>query len=182
MFEIRFHGRGGQGVVLASRILASAFFKEGMFVQAFPSFGAERRGAPVIAYARASSEEIKARYGIYKPDCVIVLDPSLTKGMRITTGIKNDSWVIINTDKKPSEYKGLNSFKVATVDATSIARRHRLGSLSMPIVNTTILGVFPALTQRVTIDSVLDSIQENVPSRPEENAQAALEASRSLNV
>ena len=97
-------------------------------------------------------------------------------------GLKNDRWVIINTDKKPSEYKGLDSFKVATVDATSIARRYHLGSPSMPIVNTTILGAFPVLIQRVTLDSVLDSIRENVPSKAEENAQAALEASRSLNV
>ena len=182
MFEIRFHGRGGQGVVLASRVLASAFFKEGNFVQAFPSFGAERRGAPVIAYARADGDEIKARYGIYKPDCVIVLDQRLTKVASIAVGLKKEGWIIINSDKKPSEYRELNPFRIATIDATSIARRYHLGRSSSPMVNTTILGAFPELTRMVSIDSILESIRENVPSKPEDNAQAALEASRSIRV
>ena len=79
MYEIRFHGRGGQGAVVASIVLASAFFKEGKFVQAFPSFGAERRGAPVVAFTRVSDQEIRERFGIYEPDCLIILDSSLTR-------------------------------------------------------------------------------------------------------
>jgi pyruvate ferredoxin oxidoreductase gamma subunit len=176
MFEIRFHGRGGQGVVLASTVLASAFFKEGKFVQAFPSFGAERRGAPVIAYTRVSDREISVRFGIYHPDCVIVLDPSLTKHQGITSGLKEGHWIIMNSDKNPGDYPYLSLYRVATVDANSIARKYGLGNPSMPIINTTILGAFPRVTEKVTIDSVLDAIRENSPSKPEENAQAAMDA------
>ena len=182
MFEIRFHGRGGQGVVLASTVLASAFFKEGKFVQAFPSFGAERRGAPVIAYTRVSGQEICIRFGIYHPDCVIVLDPSLTKQRDITSGLKEGHWIIMNTDKNPEDYPSLNIYRVATIDANSIARKYGLGSPSMPIINTTILGAFPRVTEKVTIDSVLDAIRENSPSKPEENAQAALDAYGSVTL
>ena len=176
MFEIRFHGRGGQGVVLASIVLASAFFKEGKFVQAFPSFGAERRGAPVIAYTRISDREIIARFSIYHPDCVIILDPSLTKQGGITSGLEEGHWIIMNSDKNPDDYPSLSTYHVATVDANSIARRYGLGSPSMPIINTTILGAFPKVIEKVTLDSVLDAIRENSPSKPEENARAALDA------
>ncbi len=181
MFEIRFHGRGGQGVVLASRLLVWAFFKEGKFVQAFPSFGTERRGAPVIAYARASDNEIRARYGIYRPDCVVVLDPSLVKGKDITQGLKTDHWVIINTHKNPASYPYLGNYRVATVNASAIARKHHLGTPSMPMVNTTILGAFPKVTHAVSIGSVVDAIREYVASGTEDNAKAALEAYESLN-
>lgn len=181
MFEIRFHGRGGQGVVLASRLLAWAFFREGKFVQAFPSFGAERRGAPVIAYVRASDDKIRARYRIYRPDCVVVLDPSLVKGKAITQGLKTDCWVIINTHNSPGSYPGLDNYRIATVNASSIARKYHLGTSSMPLVNTTILGAFPKLTHTLSIGSVLDAIREHIPSRPEENAKAALEAYESLD-
>ncbi len=180
MFEIRLHGRGGQGVVLASRLLAWAFFKEGKFVQAFPSFGAERRGAPVIAYARASDNEIRARYGIYRPNCVIVLDPSLVKGKGVTPGLKPDRWVIINTHKNPDSYPELGAYRVATVDASAIALEHHLGTSSMPMVNTTILGALPRVTHAVTIGSIVDAIREHIPSGTEDNARAALEAYESL--
>jgi len=182
MFEIRFHGRGGQGVVLAARLLASAFFKDGKFVQAFPSFGAERRGAPVVSFARANGNPIRARFGIYKPDCVIVLDSSLVKAKAVTMGLKSDHWIILNTDKITTDYPDLGAYRVATVNASAIARKHRLGTAAMPMVNTTILGAFPKVTQMVSIDSVIDSIRENMHSKSEENAQAALEAYESLSL
>ena len=182
MFEIRFHGRGGQGIVLASRLLASAFFKDGKFVQAFPSFGAERRGAPVISYTRASKDPIRARFGIYTPDCVIVLDSSLTRGKDLAKGLKKDHWIIVNTDKAAKDFSALGEYRVATVNANEIARKHRLGSSAMPMVNTTILGAFSKVTEMVSIDSVLDSIRENVLTKPEVNAQAALEAYEALNL
>jgi len=182
MFEIRFHGRGGQGVVLAARLLASAFFKDGKFVQAFPSFGAERRGAPVVAFARASGDPIRARFGIYTPDCVIVLDSSLAKGKAVTMGLKSDHWIIINTDKNINDFSGLKNFQVATVNANAIARKHQLGTPAMPLVNTTILGAFPKVTRMVSIDSVLDAIRENLHSKSEENARAAMEAYESLSL
>ncbi|MDI7259470.1 MAG: 2-oxoacid:acceptor oxidoreductase family protein [Thermodesulfobacteriota bacterium] len=176
MFEIRFHGRGGQGAVVASIVLASAFFKEGKCVQAFPSFGAERRGAPVVAFTRISDQEIRERFGIYKPDCVIILDSSLTQRKDITSGLKEGHWIIINSDKKPEEYADLGPYRVATLDANSISLKYGLGSSAVPIVNTTILGAFSKVTQTVKIESVLHAVRENAPSKPENNANAAREA------
>jgi pyruvate ferredoxin oxidoreductase gamma subunit len=180
MFEIRFHGRGGQGVVLASTVLASAFFKEGKFVQAFPSFGAERRGAPVMAFTRVSDQEIRERFGIYKPDCLVILDASLTKQEGTTSGLKKGGWIIINSEGNPDDYASLDIYRVAAIDANSIARKYKLGSPSMPIINTTILGAFAKVTQEVTIESVIAAIEENSPVKPEENARAALDAYRSI--
>jgi 2-oxoacid:acceptor oxidoreductase gamma subunit (pyruvate/2-ketoisovalerate family) len=180
MFEIRFHGRGGQGVVVASTVLASAFFKEGKFIQAFPSFGAERRGAPVTAFTRVSDHEIRERFGIYKPDCLIVLDSSLTKKATLTSGLKQGQWIIINSDRKPGDYAFLGDFRVATVDGNSIAKKHGLGTSSIPIVNTTILGALPKVTALLRIESILEAVREHAPSKPEKNAEAALEAYQSV--
>jgi 2-oxoacid:acceptor oxidoreductase gamma subunit (pyruvate/2-ketoisovalerate family) len=176
MYEIRFHGRGGQGAVVASTVLASAFFKEKKFVQAFPSFGAERRGAPVVAFTRVSDQEIRERFGIYEPDCLIILDSSLTRRKDIALGLKEGQWIIINSDKRPEDYLFLGPYRVATLDANTIAQKYGLGSASVPIVNTTILGAFSRVTQAVTIESIMDAVRENVPSQPENNAKAALEA------
>jgi pyruvate ferredoxin oxidoreductase gamma subunit len=176
MYEIRFHGRGGQGAVVASTVLASAFFKEGKFVQAFPSFGAERRGAPVVAFTRVSDHEIRERFGIYEPDCLIILDSSLTRREGIALGLKEGHWIIINSDKRPEDYSFLGPYRVATLDANSLAQKYGLGSVSVPIVNTTILGAFSKATQAVAIDSIMDAVRENVPSKPENNAKAAMEA------
>jgi 2-oxoacid:acceptor oxidoreductase gamma subunit (pyruvate/2-ketoisovalerate family) len=176
MYEIRFHGRGGQGAVVASIVLASAFFKEGRFVQAFPSFGAERRGAPVVSFTRVSEQEIRERYGIYEPDCLVILDSSLTHREDIVSGLKEDHWIIINCDKRPENYTDLGPYRVATLDANSISLKYGLGSSAVPIVNTTILGAFSRVTETVKIESVLAAIRENAPSKPENNANAAREA------
>jgi len=176
MYEIRFHGRGGQGAVVASTVLASAFFKEKKFIQAFPSFGAERRGAPVVAFTRVSDQEIRERFGIYEPDCLIILDSSLTRRQGIASGLKEGHWIIINSDRRPEDYLFLGPYRVATLDANSIAQKFGLGSVSVPIVNTTILGAFAKATQTVTIESIMEAVRQNVPSKPENNAKAALEA------
>ena len=166
---------------MACSVLASAFFKEGKFVQAFPSFGAERRGAPVLAFTRISDQEIDVRFGIYKPDCLVVLDASLAKKPGITSGLKDGHWIIINSDQKPADFPLSGMYPVATIDASSIARKYRLGSPSVPIINTTILGAFARVTGMIKIESILEAIRESVPSNPEENAQAALEAYRAVN-
>jgi pyruvate ferredoxin oxidoreductase gamma subunit/2-oxoisovalerate ferredoxin oxidoreductase gamma subunit len=176
MYEIRFHGRGGQGAVVASTVLATAFFKENKFVQAFPSFGAERRGAPVLAFTRVSDHEIRERFGIYEPDCLIFLDSSLTHRKGIVSGLKEGQWIIINSDKRPEDYRDLGPYRVATLDANSIAQKYGLGSHAVPIVNTTILGAFSKATRTVSIESIMDAVREQVPSKPENNARAALEA------
>jgi len=180
MFEIRFHGRGGQGVVVASTVLASAFFREGKFVQAFPSFGGERRGAPVTAFTRVSDQEIRERFGIYRPDCLFILDSSLTGKTNVTSGLKPGHWIIVNSDRKPADYSFLAGYRVATVDGNSIAKKHGLGTPAMPIVNTTILGALPRVTSLLKIESILESVREYAPSKPEKNAEAALEAYHSV--
>lgn len=167
-------------MVLASTVLASAFFKEGKFVQAFPSFGAERRGAPVMAFTRVSNQEIRERFGIYKPDCLVILDPSLTKQEGTFSGLNKGGWIIINGEGNPDDYASLDLYRVAAIDANSIARKHKLGSPSTPIINTTILGAFAKVTQEVTIESVVASIRENSTVKPEENARAALDAYGSI--
>ncbi|MFB3886544.1 MAG: 2-oxoacid:acceptor oxidoreductase family protein [Thermodesulfobacteriota bacterium] len=176
MYEIRFHGRGGQGAVVASVVLASAFFKEGKFVQAFPSFGAERRGAPVVSFVRVNDREIRHRFGIYHPDSLIILDSSLTHRKDITTGLKQGHWIIVNSDQKPETFSGLGPYRIATLDANSISLKYGLGSPAVPIVNTTILGAFSRVTEAVKIESVLEAVSENAPSKPKNNMKAAQEA------
>ncbi len=177
MIEIRFHGRGGQGSVIASKILAKAFFMEGKYVSAFPYFGVERRGAPVTAFTRVDERPIRAKYQIYEPDYVIVLDPSLLKAVDVLKGLKKDGWVLINTIKTPDEIKKeLNHDKIATVDATSIAIKHHLGSQAAPIVNTAILGAFSKVSGLVKIETVMNAIRESAPAKQEENALAAKDA------
>ena len=162
--------------MVASIVLASAFFREGQFVQAFPSFGAERRGAPVVSFTRASHRQIRERFGIYKPDCLIILDSSLTLRKEITSGLKEGHWIVINSDKAPQDYAHLGPYRVATLDANSISLKHGLGSAAVPIVNTTILGAFSRVTDGVKIESVLGAVREYAPSKPENNAEAAREA------
>lgn len=176
MIAIRFHGRGGQGAVIASKLLANAFFREGWQVQAFPSFGAERTGAPVMAFLRIDRKPITAHYQIYEPDHVIVLDPVLLKTVNVTAGLRPGGWVLANSSRQPSEIDISPEFGVATCDATAIALAHGLGSRTMPIVNTAIAGSFSACTGLVTLDSVVAAIADVVPAAVEANQDAAREA------
>src|SRR3989338_7521379 len=127
MTEIKFYGRGGQGAVVASIILANAAFREGKFVQAFPFYGIERRGAPVWAYTRIDTKPIRTRGQISAPGVAIVLDPCLVDLLDVTQGLKPGGTIVINTDKKLSEFDFAKRFNVSTCDATSIAVRHGLG-------------------------------------------------------
>jgi len=176
MIEIRFHGRGGQGAVVASKILACAFFKEGQWVQSFPAFGVERRGAPVMAFLRVDASKILLRTNVYYPEHLVVLDPTLIDAIDVTAGLKPGGSILINSAKSPADFPKLAAFKVATVDANKLAIKYRLGSRSSPIVNTAILGSFAKSTGLVSIDSVTASIIEEVPLKPENNANAAKEA------
>jgi 2-oxoacid:acceptor oxidoreductase gamma subunit (pyruvate/2-ketoisovalerate family) len=176
MFEIRFHGRGGQGSVIASEILSKAIFSEGKDVQSFPFFGVERRGAPVQAYTRIDDKPIRVKTNIYTPDCVVVLDPSLLKSQNVTAGLKEGGYLLINTEKKPEDIAIAFNGLIATVDATDIALKFGLGSKSAPIVNTAILGALAKVTGLVRIDSLTTAIGDSVPSKPEANSAAAKEA------
>jgi len=171
LIEIRFHGRGGQGAVVASNMLADAAFREGKHVQAFPFFGVERRGAPVSSFTRINDIPIKIRSQVYNPDYVIVLDSTLIDIIDVTSGLKRNGIIIINTDKKPSDFN--LSFKVATIDATSIALDNKLGSKMAPIVNTSILGAFAKVSGIISLESIILAIKESDISKKEDNIKAA---------
>jgi 2-oxoacid:acceptor oxidoreductase gamma subunit (pyruvate/2-ketoisovalerate family) len=157
--EIRIHGRGGQGGVTAAELLARAAFKEGKWVQSFPFFGAERRGAPVKAFARLSDEPILVRSQIYNPDYVIVLDSGLLDLVDVTEGMKEDGIVIVNTQKKPEELN-LEQHRVATVDATGIALELQLVVAGLPVLNTTMLGAFAKATGEIKLESAVEVIKQ----------------------
>ena len=176
MFEVRFHGRGGQGAVTAANILAIAAFKEGKYVQAFPIFGVERRGAPVAAFFRMDDKPIDIKTQIYEPDTVVVLDPTLIDVVDITGGLKNKGTIVINTKKKPEDFNFNMDARVITVDATTIAVSNRLGSQTNPIVNTAILGAYSKALGNVGLDAIYDAIDENAPVKHDENKKAAKDA------
>jgi len=176
MIEIRLHGRGGQGAVIASKILAVALFSEGLQVQAFPKFGVERRGAPVEAFLRLDESKILIRSDIEKPDHLIVLDHSLIDVVNVTAGLVDNGWILINSDLRPEAFKRLGHFRVACVDASRIASELRLGSRSAPIVNTAVCGAFARCTGLVQLESVSRAIREEVPIKADDNVTAASRA------
>jgi pyruvate ferredoxin oxidoreductase gamma subunit/2-oxoisovalerate ferredoxin oxidoreductase gamma subunit len=160
LVEICFHGRGGQGAVTAANLLATAALRDGnKGVQAFPLFGAERRGAPVRAFARISGEEIHLRSEVYNPDIVIVLDESIMDIVDVLKGVKDDGKILINTRKKPNDFEFSKKYHVATVDATGIALKHAILVGGMPVVNTPILGSIPKILDRVTLQSIQNVIR-----------------------
>jgi len=157
MIEVRFHGRGGQGAVTAARLLAQAAFYEGKYSQAFPFFGAERRGAPVLAFARIDERPIRIRTQIYEPDCVVVLDPSLLTSVNVTSGLKKGGKAVINT----KEDLRFPNAVTATVDATGVA----MEVLGAPITNTAMLGAIARATGIVGLESVARAVKEYFPAK-----------------
>lgn len=176
MIEIRFHGRGGQGVVIASEVLADAAFREGKQVQSFPAFGVERRGAPVMAFTRIDEQPIRIRCQIYEPDHIVILDPTLLEYLDVTAGLKEGGWVILNSADPPESFGLHDRFRVGTVDANHIAMKYRLGPRNAPIVNTAILGAFAGLSGIVSLEAVSQAVRDAVPIRPDENVAAVREA------
>jgi len=169
--EIRWHGRGGQGAVTSAELFAQAAISEGKFAQAFPSFGPDRRGAPVQAFNRVDSREpVRIRADITQPDYVVVLDPSLLDKVDVTSGLKKDGWVIINTRKNASEIKKEFGIKypVATVNANKIARE----VLGVLIVNTTMLGAVIKVTGIVKKDSTHAPLEKRFGRLGERNINA----------
>lgn len=179
MIEIRIHGRGGQGAVVASEILANAFFKDGNSVQTFPEFGVERRGSPVAAYLRVDRKQVLVRCKIYEPDHIIVLDPTLLNAVDVTVGLKPDGWILVNSNRPPAELGFPDKFRVITVDATALAIKYHLGPRTSPIVNTAILGAF-AVTKLVTLKSIYFAIKYKISISKENNVKAAEEAFRNV--
>jgi len=177
MIEIRFHGRGGQGSVVASKILATSIFLDGKYSQSFPAFGVERRGAPVTAFLRMDDKPIRIRTEIYEPDHIVILDPLLVDQVPLAEGLNKEGIVIINSNKKPDEFSDkFKGFHVATVPAGKIAVKHHLGSPQSPIVNTAILGAVARVLGIVSMESLIEGIKTDVPAHTEDNAAAAKEA------
>lgn len=173
MIEIRFHGRGGQGAVVASEILAQAAFLDGLEPQSFPFFGVERRGAPVTAYARVDAEPIALRTRVTEPDVVVVLDPGLLRAVPVTVGLRPLGLLLVNSPHGPDALRGAFPGRRASVDATSIALDLGLGTAATPIVNTAVLGALARAAEVVTLTSLTRAIHEFIPKKPDANEQAA---------
>lgn len=181
MRELRIHGRGGQGAVIASKVLAVALFREGRCVQSFPAFGVERRGAPVTAFLRVDDAPVRLRCEVAAPDDLIVLDATLISAVDVTAGLKAGGGILINSEFEPAAYTDLTArFRVATVDASAIATAHGIGSRTQPIVNTAILGAFAQWSGLVSLDAVCAAILEEVPLHGDANVAAARAAASAV--
>ncbi|MGB0681983.1 MAG: 2-oxoacid:acceptor oxidoreductase family protein [Magnetovibrionaceae bacterium] len=179
MFQVRIHGRGGQGVVTAAELLSVAGFLEGRHAQAFPSFGSERTGAPVVSYCRLDDKEIRSREPILEPDALIIQDPTLLHSVDVFQGLQPEGYVILNSTKSFEEL-GLGEFaarfpegQVRTLGATELAVKH----VKRPVPNAVLLGGFAALTGQLNLASVESAITEKFPGPiGEANINAAKEA------
>lgn len=182
MMEIRFHGRGGQGTVVATILLAKAFFQDGYYVQSFPLFGVERRGAPVEAYLRLDRKEILIRTNVYTPDHVVVLDDTLLEGVDVTFGLKPGGWILLNKPSPPADLEPFAGFKLAFVDATQIALKNFLGTRTHPIVNTAMMGGLARVLGMPAMTAIAEAIRNEVPSKPKANIKAAEMAYKRVRV
>lgn len=158
LFEIRIHGRGGQGAKTASQFIAEAALGEGKHIQAFPEYGPERAGAPMKAYTRISDKHITTYAPVVNPDVVMVIDPTLVRSIDVTDGLGKDGILIVNTPKKAGEIRKEVGFKgkVYTVDATKIA----IDTVGRNLPNTPMLGAFVKLTKVIPLDAIKDSVNK----------------------
>jgi len=170
ILEVRWHGRGGLGAVTSAELVARAATNEGEYAQAFPSFGPERRGAPVIAFLRISDEFIRTRTNIYEPDIVVVIDPRLLRVVDVTAGLKQNGMIVVNSMKSPEQLKSDFGYgwPVASVNATKIARE----TIKLPITNTAMIGAFLKVSDVVKTDSVIEELKERFGARAEANIEA----------
>lgn len=174
MFEVRIHGRGGQGVVTAAELLAVAAFAEGRYAQAFPSFGSERTGAPVAAFCRVDDHPIRTHEPIAAPDAVVVVDPSVLHQVDVLHGLRPDGYLLVNTGRVAAELgiTGAAAARLCLVPATDLAREH----LGRPLPNAALLGGLAALTGLVRLDSVEAAIRQRFTGPVAERNIAAARA------
>ncbi|MGC1419882.1 MAG: 2-oxoacid:acceptor oxidoreductase family protein [Acidimicrobiales bacterium] len=184
MFQIRFHGRGGQGVVTAAEMLSMAAFAEGRFSQAFPSFGSERTGAPVVSFCRIDTVPIRSREPVMKPDALIIQDATLIHQVDLFAGLSSEGYVLINTSRSFDEL-GLSDYlgtfhreRLLTCPATELALEH----LGRPLPNAVLLGGFAALTGQVTLESIAAAIHERFKGATAKQNVAAAAAAYQLVV
>jgi pyruvate ferredoxin oxidoreductase gamma subunit len=168
--QVRLHGRGGQGTVTAAELMAVAAFYDGQFSQAFPNFGVERRGAPVMAYCRIADQEIRLREQIQIPDFVIVQDSTLINDESVSKGLKASTYILINTEIP--DWPDLKSKNVFTVPATKIA----IDKIGKPFINTAVLGAFAAMSKLITLESLIKAIEERFPPALAKTNIEAMEA------
>lgn len=167
VFEVRIHGRGGQGVVSAAELLADAAFREERYAQAFPSFGSERTGAPVVAFCRISDREIRLREPVMHPDALIIQDPTLLHQVDLFSGVSSSAYILINSTLSFADL-GLGDFikdfdprRLCTVPATDLALKH----VGRPVPNVPLLGGFAAISGLMHLASVIGAIQEKFPPK-----------------
>ncbi|MFB6133566.1 MAG: pyruvate ferredoxin oxidoreductase subunit gamma [Halanaeroarchaeum sp.] len=173
MKQIRIHGRGGQGSVTLAHLIAEAAYEEDKWAQAFPSFGVERRGAPVEAFARIDDEQITDRSQVDEPDYVVVQDPSLIEFVDVCAGVSADGVVVVNTSDDPEDLDVGEDVAVVTVDATNIALEH----LGKPIMNTALMGAFASATRVLDRESLEAVIMAEFPGEVgEQNVRATTDA------
>ncbi len=179
MFEVRIHGRGGQGVVTAAEMLSVAAFEEGLWAQAFPSFGSERMGAPVTSFCRLDDREIRSREPVSTPDALIIQDPTLLHQIRVFDGLSPGGFVLINSRRPIDELQIADAIAklppghAFTVPATELALRH----VGRPVPNAALLGAFCAATGRVRLASIESAIRRKFKGDvAEKNIAAAREA------
>ena len=173
MRELRIHGRGGQGSVTAAELIAFAAFEGGVYAQAFPAFGVERRGAPVQAFVRFSDAKIRLRSQVYEPDYIIVQDPTLIGDVDVFMGMRSGGIAIINTEKPDFNSGVPEGVKVYAIDATTIA----LEELGVPITNTTLMGAFAAATGEIKLESLEHALRNRFSgSMADKNVKAAARA------
>jgi pyruvate ferredoxin oxidoreductase gamma subunit/2-oxoisovalerate ferredoxin oxidoreductase gamma subunit len=182
MIEIRFHGRGGQGTVVASILLAKAFFRDGYQVQTFPVFGLERRGAPVEAYLRLDANKILIRSNVYTPDHVVVQDMKLLGNIDVTQGLKPGGTILFNAKGILDDLEPFNDFRLAFVDAAQIAVQHHLGTRTNPIVNTAMIGAFARVIDMPSMTAIADTIIGEIQIKTNQNVQAAQEAYEKVTI
>ncbi len=181
MFEVRIHGRGGQGVVTAAELLSLAAFDEGRYAQAFPSFGSERMGAPVVAFCRIDDHGIRTREPVMQPDALIVQDPTLLHQVDVFGGCKPDGFILINSARSFDELglagfvEGFRRERLLTVPASELAREHT----GRTVANATLLGGFAALTRVISLDAVERAIRERFSGAVAEGNLAAAHAAHS---
>ncbi len=182
MFQVRIHGRGGQGVVSGAEMLSIAAFLQGSYAQAFPSFGSERNGAPVVSFCRISDHEIRLREPVMQPDALIIQDPTLLHQVDVFGGLKQDGYVLINTTRSFDELgigeiaTGRRAERLCTVPATELALKH----VGRPLPNAVLLGGFAALSNVIALDSVVAAVREKFSGKVAEGNIAAATAAFNL--
>ncbi len=176
MIEIRIHGRGGQGNVAAAELLSIAAFKDGKYAQAFPSFGAERIGAPVQAFVRIDDKKVRTREDVRTPDYLIIQDPFLIETVPVLEGLKPDGLILLNSDQLPEDLNIKTTATVETIPATEIA----LEIIGRPIPNAVMIGAFCSITGLVSLNAVQEAIMGKFPGRVGENNVAALERAHEI--